>query len=265
MLLLSPHFDDVAFSCAGSLCQHIAAGQRALVVTVFAGPPASDLPLRPIHRSILPQDDVSGSGLHALWQQRRVEDDAAMDVLGCGRLHWEFPDAIFRPGIDRWAQIWGREEADGSGLLLQLAERLLALWQRCGQPVLFAPLGVGSHIDHLLCFAAAKQVAAAGAETWYYEELPYSLRPGVLDQRLAALGEGWRAHDVDVTAHMQKRVAAACCYRSQLAGSFGSAERAAALLCGLAAARSGQRDRFCERLWQHQAASSPRPRRIETP
>lgn len=256
VLYLSPHFDDVAFSCAGSLCHDIAHGLRAQVVTVFAGPPVSDLPLRPLHRSLLRHADVTHAALHALWQQRRSEDLAAMAVLGSGWLHLEYADAVFRPEIERWSDIWEGETPPDSLLPGQLAARLLDLWQHSGRPRLVAPLAVGAHIDHRLVFAAVQQLESHGAQAAYYEELPYTLRSDLLDQRLRTLGRDWESRSVEVTPYMPQRITAACCYRSQITGSFRSAERAALLLSQLASMRSGSPNRFCERFWRRPPSAS---------
>lgn len=257
VLYLSPHFDDVAFSCAGSLCHDMAHGLRTRVVTVFAGPPASDLPLRALHRSLLRHEDVTHAALHALWQQRRTEDLEAMAVLGSAWLHLEYADAVFRPEIERWSDIWEAGVPPDHLLRGQITARLLDLWQHCGRPRLVAPLAVGSHIDHRLLFAATQQLESHGAQAAYYEELPYTLRPDVLDRRLLTLGSDWEARSVEVTPYMSQRIAAACCYRSQIIGSFKSAERAALLLSQLASLRSGSPDRLCERFWLRRLSASP--------
>jgi LmbE family N-acetylglucosaminyl deacetylase len=215
-----------------------------------------------MHRSIVAGvADVAGAeasepALHALWRLRCAEDREAMAVLGCESLHLDFADAIFRPEIESWSQIWGREQAASHGLSLQLAERLIDLWQRCGRPLLYAPLAVGSHLDHVVCFDAAAQAAIAGARVRYYEELPYVLRPFALEARLAALGHGWQPQCIDITAYMPKRIAAAGCYRSQIRGSFGAADRVGPLFWQLAALRGGSMDRACERVW-HREPKTP--------
>src|SRR6185312_13761100 len=76
-IYLSPHLDDVAFSCSGSICAQQAQGLHALVVTLCAGNP--EPPFSPLAQAC-----------HQLWQvpegvppyqARQREDEQAMAVL----------------------------------------------------------------------------------------------------------------------------------------------------------------------------------------
>ena len=53
----------------------------------------------------------------------------------------------------------------------------------------YAPLGIGSHVDHQLVFNAAASLADAGWEVWLYEDIPYALRDGALERRAEAEAE----------------------------------------------------------------------------
>src|SRR5579883_373196 len=93
-LFVSPHFDDVALSCGGTVAREARDG-RALVVTVFAGEPADTLTsfAEFQHRRWGALDDAVAT--------RRREDRAAMEALGAD-YHWlDFPDAIYRGDLYR--------------------------------------------------------------------------------------------------------------------------------------------------------------------
>jgi LmbE family N-acetylglucosaminyl deacetylase len=51
----------------------------------------------------------------------------------------------------------------------------------------YAPLAVGFHVDHQHAYLAGVELARAGVDVWFYEDLPYGLKPGGLDRRVAAL------------------------------------------------------------------------------
>jgi hypothetical protein len=92
-LLLSPHYDDVALSCGGSVALFSERGPEPLVVTIFGG-------------EVI--DDVWGDfarSKHTRWalnnmdagrERRQAEVAAAAATLGA-RTRWlGFPDAIYR-------------------------------------------------------------------------------------------------------------------------------------------------------------------------
>lgn len=213
-MFISPHLDDIALSCAGVLCDHRARGEAAVVINVFAGPPAADLPLRALHRDLVRNADVTIDMLRELHARRLAEDESAMKMLDAEVVHLAFADAALRPETERWANVWSEPGTTAP----DITPALLDAWRAGGTPTIYAPLGVGGHVDHRLCFAAARALAHAGADVWHYEDHPYSTRPGRLDARLAELGDNWRSRTVDVSAHVDRRRAAVECYESQLRG-----------------------------------------------
>ena len=72
-IFLSPHFDDVVYSCGGTLGVQVYAGLHPLVITVFGGTPDTQVELSPfaqqIHRSMGFRQDIT-----AAIQARRQED-----------------------------------------------------------------------------------------------------------------------------------------------------------------------------------------------
>lgn len=243
-LFVSPHLDDVALSCAGLVREHRERGDRVRVVTVFAGPPPDDLPIRALHRDLAPDGDLA-----RLWRTRVAEDRAAMAVLGCEHEHLPFCDAVLRPETCAWDHVWAPPGVAANALVRPIADVLRALWHGSGRPPLYAPLAVGSHVDHALCCAAAEVLRRAGARVLYYEEYPYAADPGELARRLAGL-PGATDRVVDVTAHIERRIAAARCYESQLPALFGSPAEVAARLREFAGLRSPAPGRYGERVWQ---------------
>lgn len=249
-IFVSPHLDDVVFSIGGMACADGGHASKAVVVTVFAGPPVADLPMRSLHRDMAQSDSVSWSELHALWQQRVAEDQAAMSILGCDLVHLPFPEAGFRPNTHNWRQVWGSPSSELDGLATAIEAALLAVCQRHGNLPIYAPIAVGWHVDHLITFRCAESLRRAGLDVRYYEDFPYAVRSGHIDKRLRELDFPMRRQTIDVTPHRQRRIAAATCYRSQLPGMFGDPAWVGPVLTAWGRPASQNADHFEERYWQ---------------
>lgn len=208
---LSPHLDDAVFSCGGLMASQIAGAEPVAVVTVCAGdPPAGEL--SPLASALLARwglgADASGD--------RRSEDHMACGRLGATVVHLDVPDAIYRLGADGQAlypseaSLFGPLHPADQGQVEDLAARLEAVAP--DQAVLFCPLGIGGHVDHILTRRAAESTRRP---LRYYRELPYAARGGALPPDLPAPA----GHEqlVPLSAEeIQTWAAAASEYRSQL-------------------------------------------------
>ena len=121
-IYLSPHLDDVAYSCGGLVWSQTSAGDAASIWTVCAGDP--------------PDTDLSphAATIHARWDlgedviaKRRLEDIEACRIMGASQRHFYIPDAIYRAGL--------RSNSDPGGI-----EREYYYQER---DVLFGPLNPG--------------------------------------------------------------------------------------------------------------------------
>ncbi len=159
---LAPHCDDIAFSIG-----HFARARgRGRLVTVFT---RSAFTLRP---------DLAGLPAERVTEMRQAEDRRF--ALACGLTHCdlELPEAPLR-GFEPINRAMARQEAER--LASSIVPRLLALAEERSpsqRPWLFAPMGVGGHLDHaiLLHLIASNRAAL----TWrfrlaFYEDLPYAV------------------------------------------------------------------------------------------
>lgn len=141
----------------------ISSGGHVIVATVFA----------------------EGGPEHA---SRREEDLAAAALLGFTPLHLGFSDAPFRkPGYHGFREIlfgWNDQDAV---TIQAVTAKLQDLRSACRPARIFAPLAVGTHVDHRIVYQA---VAAAGwgEEIEFYEDSPYAYARGSAELRLAQLG-----------------------------------------------------------------------------
>jgi LmbE family N-acetylglucosaminyl deacetylase len=219
-IYLSPHLDDAALSCGGAIARHSAAGARVLVVTICTAPPPSEGPFSSFaeeqHRQWgLAADQVARTRLH--------EDSLAMEQLGADSLWVGMFDAIYRRPADYVsdATLFGTPAPDDP-LLPSLRDFIRALHGRVPRATLYAPLGVGNHVDHQITYTAAR--ASAGDSIAFYEDFPYVTKPGSLDQRLRALDEPFVTSTLDIDATLSRKIGAVAAYASQIATLFGDVD-----------------------------------------
>ena len=182
-IYLSPHLDDAVWSCGAIIAQQVRAGRSALVVTICSGQPAeiSAYAARLHARSGLAPEQVTSV--------RLAEDAAALHYLGAGRRWLGFRDAIYRRpdryhSDERLFGTLGDEDGRLVSRISHIVADLLARWPRA---IVYAPLGVGLHVDHQLAYLAARRLEAR-ASILHYEDIPYVRLDGALGRRLASLG-----------------------------------------------------------------------------
>lgn len=220
-IYLSPHLDDAALSCGGSIARYTTAGTPVLVVNICSGalPPAAHLsPFAQLlhERWGLPSAEAVARRLH--------EDAVALETLGADRLQLDLLDAIYRmpEHYTDDATLFGTV-ADDDPLADQLRDHLVTLAARFPEAIFYAPLGVGHHVDHQAVHAAARTLHQHGTRVAFYEDFPYVTRAGALAQRLDELG-GQASFTPVVTAiddTLARKIAAIEAYISQLGVLFG--------------------------------------------
>ena len=245
-IYLSPHLDDVALSCGGQIAARARGGEAVLVFTLFTGDePASGTSnlAATLHGLFGLEDRVVA--------HRRQEDLEACKLLGAQARHADLPDALYRvdpktgtPLYPRLARLFGQPLAADRAVLESLS-RLLAELPR-GATV-FAPLGVGQHVDHLLVRSAAE---LAIEEISYYEETPYADKRRPIGRALARRAD-WDAiittfDEVDLDA----KIAACSAYKSQIKGLYRTPQRLERALRRRAQKLGG------ERLWKRRRRSA---------
>jgi LmbE family N-acetylglucosaminyl deacetylase len=228
-VFLSPHFDDVALSCGGMIAKATAAGEQVLVVTVCGGLPPREAmsPLTDkIHKARGFADGI------AYVSARREEDRSAAAILGA-HLEWGSSlDAIYRmPAAYHYSAALLGPPAQGDPLFPETELLIAGLRQRFPSATLYAPLGIDGHIDHRLISAAARK---AGGDVCFYEEFPRGAVPGP-DM------PAYASEVIDVGSHVDQRVAAVLCYRSQIRPLFGDEAAARLAVITRVDLRGGER------------------------
>lgn len=222
-IFLSPHFDDVVYSCGGTLGVQVSAGLRPLVITVFGGSPATPVEFSTfatdIHRRMGFRQDAQ-----AAVATRRREDAAALDHLRCDYLWLDYTDAIYRgnpPYYAAPAQLIGGEVHPGDLWIDQeLAQNLVVLHDRLPDTVWYAPLAIGGHVDHQIVCSAVDRLIQLGANVKLYEDFPYVLDQGAREERLKYFGNSLEPALVEMSEMLPLRLQAAAMYASQLDLNF---------------------------------------------
>jgi LmbE family N-acetylglucosaminyl deacetylase len=179
-IYLSPHFDDIAYSCGGLAWEQVHAGQPVSIWTICAGnPPEGEL--TPLTQELHTRWNTGGEA----GAVRRAEDRRSCEILGVKYHHFQIPDVIYRTDPDTGEPVIKMNEdlftmPPEKYLIARLASMLKQEVPAGSQ--LVSPMAIGSHIDHLLVRAAAAQT---GFPLLYYADYPYVLT----DPQIAAAFE----------------------------------------------------------------------------
>lgn len=198
-LLISPHPDDIVWSCGGVLGRW-AARDDVTVVTVFDGDAAGGAPAR-----------------GATPAQRRLEDARALATWPLRAMSMGLAEASHRGGGLYYPGPMSRRRSphpDDRAVLATVANAVAALVGEAD--AVLVPLGVRSHVDHTIVRAAV-EAAISRVEprpsVSYYLEFPYRHAPTAAD------GLAGREHPADFAAWLQS----ALLYESQVNAMFGGA------------------------------------------
>jgi len=172
-IYLSPHLDDVAFSCGGLVWEQVRSGHHVLIWPICAG--------------LVPEGLLSAFAqeLHLRWKMgpeavilRREEDRQACERLGAEIRFFDIPDCIYRyrhlaesdqPLIQGEPDLYAAEpESD-------LIEALAKEFRKASvdNAKIVCPMALGNHVDHRLTRLAAEK---SGLLLHYYADYPYVLR-----------------------------------------------------------------------------------------
>jgi LmbE family N-acetylglucosaminyl deacetylase len=223
-IYLSPHFDDIVYSCGGTLGVQVSVGLHPLVITIFAGVPDNSMTPGPLTTQVLREMGFRPQEAQQAVLSRRQEDARALDYLHTDYLWLNYPDAIFRgtPAFytEKSQLINGEVHPSDLWIDRQLAEQLVALHDRLPDAVWYAPLGIGRHVDHQIVCSAADRLIQLGANVKLYEDFPYVLRQGALEARLKEFGNTLEPALVEMSEMLPVRLEAAEMYASQIAANF---------------------------------------------
>ncbi len=214
-LFISPHLDDVTFSCGGTLINLVQHGWHVVLCTIFTRsvPDPQGFALRcQTDKGIAPNVDYMAL--------RRAEDEQFANIAGVNELvHLPHPEAPHRgynaapelfAGVHEDDQIWNH--------LVDDLRRLNAAYE---PDLIFAPQGLGNHVDHLQVIHALLAAELAGRTCWY-RDTPYIIRqPTAAPSTL--LPSGLMEQGVAINATIKGKIVGCCAYTTQIEFQFGGA------------------------------------------
>ena len=218
-MYLSPHLDDAALSCGGNIHAQCQRGSEACVITLFAASPAEASPTE-----YAEELRTRWGGATDPVAERRREDRLAMAHLGATIEHWEWCDCVYRfdPTTDTAlypteVSIFEDVHPLEGALHIELARRLADQINPSGI-LLYAPLGVGHHVDHQIVHRAARRLFEQGFPVLFYEDFPYAGDQQAVEQALTQCGAGaWQMRVVHLCiADLDAKCRSIAAYRSQI-------------------------------------------------
>jgi LmbE family N-acetylglucosaminyl deacetylase len=254
-IFLSPHFDDVVYSCGGTLGVQISSGIRPVVITVFGGVPPQNL--RPSPFAVQANRGMGldlSRGMDVAVELRRKEDAAALDYIGADYLWLDYLDAVYRgnpPYYTSDSQLMGGEIDHGDLWIdQQLAQTLIELSDRLPDTVWYAPLGIGEHVDHQIISSAIDRLIQRGSKVYLYEDFPYITKKGALEKRLREMGEAFEPALVEMSEMLPLRLEASAMYASRTTADFGDREKMFEKIKGYSHSLRPVETVHLERYWQ---------------
>ena len=227
-LFISPHLDDVAFSCGGTFATLAQTGWQCILLTVFTrsvpGPTGFALACQ-TDKGFGPEVDYLAL--------RRAEDAAAARHLGAAAVRWlDLPEAPHR-GYHRPAALFAELLPDDK--VDQTLEPLLAAELAATPPrLVFAPQGLGLHVDHRQVMRALRAVVPPTTPVLWYRDTPYIIRqPDAQPAPELPVGLSETALPLTAAA-LAAKIAASQTYASQVGFQFGGAEAVQTKLTQLA-------------------------------
>lgn len=204
-IFLSPHFDDAIGSCGGFISRLKNLNNEVLIVTCFAQPISG------------PFSNFANE-LHNMWnltkpvEERTVENNNACRCLQVNCRNLPFIEAIYRISNDRFlyplADDIFKDIADEDYKLIdKIAKELIKIFSK--EDVIYSPVAIGNHVDHLLVNAAAKKLKSLGYNIKFYRDFSYYGYVTTLSE--------YRSYNVVLTEEeIDKKIKAVKMYKSQL-------------------------------------------------
>jgi LmbE family N-acetylglucosaminyl deacetylase len=202
-VFISPHLDDAVFSASNYITKLKHNKNNTLVITVFTNfgqPPLNSDATKFIK-------DCHFNSLNQFQTKRLAEDRQAMKLLSTSYLHLGFTDALFRHKNLK-SVFSGKIPFSDKILSIRIYKKLKKLIK--ANDLLYAPLGIGNHLDHLITHNLVKRFKN---QTRFWTDQPYISKPAnkkALKQLLPKLSLSF-----SVANHPQK-LKAMKCYPSQL-------------------------------------------------
>jgi LmbE family N-acetylglucosaminyl deacetylase len=170
-VVLSPHLDDAVLSMGSLLTDLVQSGKDVMVANIFTQGSWVDSSLT---QRLLQQAQVTSA--EEYFAVRQQEDVRALSLLGRLQINnLDYIDAPWRYDQNKtclYQSVFDPLATEDETLVKRLGGKIAEL-SRQEDTLVFAPLGRGKHIDHLIVRKAATHHCQS---VIYYSDFPYALR-----------------------------------------------------------------------------------------
>lgn len=234
IIFVSPHLDDAFFSCGGLMLSLLKKRHQITVINVFTK--AGSNPETLSAKMFLKQTKYSSS--ETLYKQRVLEDKNVLKSLGVNVINLDEVEALWRkkktksalkkfigsviPEILHMYPIYrlhissGKIESEDKTLINRIAKTISTIIKNDKNTLIFSPLGIGNHVDHLVVRKACEK---ASNNVHYWADIPYLFRnESSLDKVLEDKLYSFSITDKNI---LRKKERIAKKYQSQYKAVFG--------------------------------------------
>ena len=232
---IQPHYDDNILSTGGLMRWLTSNVVPVRSITMMSDAPNINSGSDHV-KTVLTEKGVEGPREYI--EQRRVEDGRAMGHVGIGHSDQETfgaMDAIFRESSDSAAEstrqiIKGARNAVDEALVTTLSGRVTERMQNVDGPmVVFVPVGIGKHKDHLIVRDAVIEALESDprVKLVFYKDIPYALKSTHLEDTDHAAF--LREHHLGLATYegfQDERISGIYEYASEIRGLFANRQAA---------------------------------------
>lgn len=212
-LFLSPHFDDAIYSCGGTIYELSQSGHEVIILTLMAGEPTFPIPDTPVLKDNHTRWEVGDNPIIA----RKQEDITSAKIVGARTQYANLVDCIYR--VHDGEALYATEESLWKNVHPQDPARAeLNTLKLLEFDSLYAPLGVGEHVDHLIIRDWAWELAQKRKfPVNFYVEYPYLRQKIAVEKAYDAFPLALTTIERPFSAEaMQKKIKAMMAYQSQI-------------------------------------------------
>lgn len=239
-LFLSPHLDDVVFSCGGTLAALAANGWRTILCTAFTGSVAE-----PTGFALACQTDKGlPRGADYMAVRRREDLEAAAILRASEARHWGLLEAPHR-GYGSASELFSGLRHDDA-VWAQLVEPIRNVLRELEPEIVFVPQALGEHADHLQLVRGFLATVWPGPVHWY-RDTPYAIRRPDAPRSALIPRAGRNITEALSSDAMERKIAACAAYQTQIPFQFGGLSSLRDQLVTLAASEGGHA--HAERFW----------------
>lgn len=188
-IFISPHLDDAILS-AGGLLSSLSGKTKIIVINVFTKS-VDDKPTLSAWKYV---KAMRYKKAKKLYEDRRKEDKKAFAQINITPINLGFTEALWRKKTGMIANTLGKllpefcsiypiyrlhitagkiAKADEK-IMAEITKQITVIITQEKDPVIFAPLGIGKHVDH--CIVRKICANAFGKKVIYWSDFPYNVR-----------------------------------------------------------------------------------------